>query len=91
MFAVGSTNATLLFFLKSILFIFRDRVRQGEREGEKHQCVFASHAPPTEDQAATQACTLTENPTGGLLIYRLALNPLSHSSQGPFIILYKGF
>ena len=34
------------FFLK-ILFIFRDGGREGERG--KHQCVFASHATPTED------------------------------------------
>ena len=34
-----------------VLFIFRDREREGEREGEKHQCVVASCAPPTEDLA----------------------------------------
>ena len=38
------------FFLKS-LFIFRQRGREGEREGEKHQCVVASHKPPTRDLA----------------------------------------
>ena len=32
------------YFLK-ILFIFRERVREGEREGEKHQCVVASRVP----------------------------------------------
>ena len=31
------------------LFIFRERGREGEREGEKHQC--ASCAPPTGDLA----------------------------------------
>ena len=30
---------------------FRQRGREGEREGEKHQCVVASHAPPTGDLA----------------------------------------
>ena len=39
-----------MFFLKT-LFIFRDRGREGEREGEKHQCVVASHVPPTGDLA----------------------------------------
>ena len=34
-----------------ILFIFRQRGRDGERKGEKHQCVVASHAPPTGDLA----------------------------------------
>ena len=33
---------------KKILFIyFWQRGREGEREGAKHQCVVASHAPPT--------------------------------------------
>ena len=31
------------------LFIFRERGRKGEREGEKHQCVAASCVPPTGD------------------------------------------
>ena len=30
----------------------------------------------------TQACALTGNQTRDPLVYRLALNPLSHSSQG---------
>ena len=33
------------------LFIFRERRRKGEREGQKHQCVVASHMPPIEDLA----------------------------------------
>ena len=35
-------------FLKSFyLFAFRGRGKEEEREGEKHQCVVASHTPPT--------------------------------------------
>ena len=37
--------------------------REGEREGEKHQCVVASHAPPLGTWPATQACALTRNRT----------------------------
>ena len=33
------------------LSIFRERERKGERQGEKHQCVFASHTPPAGDLA----------------------------------------
>ena len=33
-------------FLKKILFIFRQREREGEREGENHQCVVAPCSPP---------------------------------------------
>ena len=40
-----------LIFLKIFLFILRERGREGEKEGEKHQCVVASHAPPTGDLA----------------------------------------
>ena len=40
-----------LFFKRFYLFISRERVREGEREGEKHQCVVASHVPPTGDLA----------------------------------------
>ena len=74
------------FFFKNIfkrfyLFIFRQKGRQGERKGEKHQCVVASHALPTGD-LATQACALTGNWTSDPLVLRLALNPLSHTSQG---------
>ena len=32
-------------------FFFRQRGREGEREGEKHQCVVAFHTPPTGDPA----------------------------------------
>ena len=33
------------------LLIFRERGREGERDGEKHQCVVAFRAPPTGDLA----------------------------------------
>ena len=47
---VSSPESAGLHFLKRFyLFIFRQR--KGEREGEKHQCVVASHAPPTGDLA----------------------------------------
>ena len=39
-----------IFFLK-ILFIFRKRLREREREGEKHQRVVASRTFPTGDLA----------------------------------------
>ena len=36
-------------------FIYFQRGREGETEGEKHQCVVASHAPPTGDLAHNPA------------------------------------
>ena len=39
------------FSHKKILFNFRKRGREGEKEGEKHKCVVASHVPPSRDLA----------------------------------------
>ena len=53
-----------IFFLKKrfYLFIYRERGWEGEREGEKHQCVVASHAPPTGDLACNPGmCTDRES------------------------------
>ena len=40
------------FLFKRFLFILRERGREGEREGEKHQCVVASHTSPSGDLAS---------------------------------------
>ena len=40
-----------LVFIRFYLFTFGEREREGEREGEKHQCVVASHVPLTGDLA----------------------------------------
>ena len=32
--------------------MFREKGREGEREGENHQCVVASHEPHTGDMAS---------------------------------------
>ena len=39
------------FFKRLYLFIFREKGMEEERDGEKPQCVVASHAPPTGDLA----------------------------------------
>ena len=74
------------FFLIFNLFI--ERGREGEGEGERQQGVGASQAPPTADLTwpATQACALTGNGTRDPPVLRLALNPLSHTSQGNNIL-----
>ena len=35
----------IYFFKDSIYLLFREGGKEGEREGEKHQCVIASHSP----------------------------------------------
>ena len=66
------------FIFLKIAFIHFYREGEREREGEKHQCVVASHVPPTGHLAHNSGCALTGNQTGD----PLALNPLSHTSQG---------
>ena len=78
----------ILFFKGFCLFIFRERGREGEREGEKHQCVVASHTPRNGTWPATQACALTGNRTrdsSGLP----ALNPLSYTIQGIYFVFKR--
>ena len=68
-------------FLKRLyLFIFRERRKEGDREGEKYQYVVASYMTPTGDLACNPGmCPDWESnllPFG----HRPELNPLSHTS-----------
>ncbi|KAF6109587.1 hypothetical protein HJG60_010847 [Phyllostomus discolor] len=65
-----------------------ERVREGETEGEKYQCVLASRTPPAGDLACNPGvCPDWELNTDALL-HGLALNQLSHISQGDHSILF---
>ena len=41
----------LFIYFRDFIYLFLERGREGERKGEKHQCVVASRAPPTGDPA----------------------------------------
>ena len=41
------TSRHCLWDVGGIFYLFLERGREGEREGEKHPCVVASCAPPT--------------------------------------------
>ena len=60
---LSSAHSLLKKKKRFYLFIFRHREREGERQGEKHQCVVASHtpAPSLGTRPATQTCALTGN------------------------------
>ena len=64
-----------------IYFIFREKVGEGEKEGDKHQCVVDSHTPLSRDLTHNQSMCpdweLNRRP-----VFRTALSPLSHTSQG---------
>ena len=82
-----------LFFFFKILFIFRERGREGEREGEKHLCEreTSSHCllhTPTQDLACNPGMCPDGNQTGNLLVWRRTTpNLLSHTSQGLFLYI----
>ena len=75
------------FFEKDFIYLFLEREREGEREGEKHEWVIAFHTPPTGDLAHNPGMCpdreLNQWPSG----LQPMLNPLSHTSQGWFYIL----
>ena len=84
----SSVCPQFLSFLKKrfYLFILRGTGKEGEREGEKHQCVVASCRPPAADLAGNPDMCPEENWTGDLLFHRPELSPLSHTSQGLFLV-----
>ena len=71
-----------MHYFKKDVFIFRERGREREREGEKHHCVVASRAPPTGDLAHNPGMCPDWESNHDHLVHRPALNPLSYTSQG---------
>ena len=76
----------LLHFLKKILFLERGKGRRN-RGRETSMCErYINRLSLAHSQLGTwpttQACSLTGNQTGDLLVCRLAHNPRSHTSQG---------
>ena len=84
---ISHSGFNLHLSLFKYLFIFREKERKGEREGEKHQMCkrYIDQVPLARPQLgtwpATQACALTKDRTSDLSVHRLPLNPLSHTSQ----------
>ena len=78
----------LNIFLK-ILFIYIQREGKRERKKERNTSVWL---PLTctllGTWPKTQACALTGNRTGDPLVHRLALNLLSHTSQGRILNIF---
>ena len=64
------------------MYLFLEREGKGGKEGEEHQCVVDLVRPLLGTWPSTQACALTGNQTGELLVLRAALSPLSYTSQG---------
>ena len=74
---------SMVIFFNIYLFLERGEGSEKKRESNINVLLplvcFLLGTWPT-----TQACALTGNLTGDSLVHRLALNPLSHTSQGQF-------
>ena len=68
-----------VIFLRFYLFIFRDRVREGEREGEKHQCVVVSQVPRTGNLACNPSMYPDWESNQKHFGSQPTLNPLSYT------------
>ena len=77
-------NQLILFKKVFYFFIFRERGREGERDGEKHQRVVVSRAPPTGDLAHNPGkCPNWESSQRPFALLSL----LSHTSQCSYILI----
>ena len=64
-----------------IYIYLREQGRVGER-GRETSVWLPLECPLLGTRPTTQACALTGNRTSDTLLLRLALDPLSHTSQG---------
>ena len=74
-------NVSLYIFLKILLIFFSERGREGEREGEKHQCVVASHVAPTGDLTCNPGMCPDWELNRRHFGSQPMLDPLSYTSQ----------
>ena len=71
-----------IYLFLNILFIFKEKGREGEREGKKHQCVVAAHVAPTGDLACNPGMCPDQESNQLHFDSQPELNPLSYTSQG---------
>ena len=73
---------TFILFFKYSIYLFLERGKEREREGEEHQFVVASHAPPTGDLVHNPGMCpdweLNQQPFGS----QAHAQSLSYTSQG---------
>ena len=88
-FSIAFFSNTFSDFLKKyFIYLFSERGEGREKERERNISVWLPLTPPLLGTwPATQTCALTGNRTGDPSVCRWALNPLSDTSQGPFLTL----
>ena len=79
----------MCLFKKYFIYLFLERGEGKEKERERNINVWLPLVPLSGGPTwpTTQACAQTGNLTGDPLVCRPTLNPLSHTSQGQFVLL----
>ena len=73
---------TDISFLKDFIYLFLERGEGREKKRERNGNVWLPlMCPLLGTWLTTQACALTGDRNGDLLVRRLGLNPLSHTSH----------
>ena len=76
-----------MLFFKDLIYLFLEREEVREKERERNIDVWLPLVhPPLGTWPATQACALTGNRTSDPLVHQPALNLLSHTSQGQYVL-----
>ena len=81
------------YFFKDLIYLFSERGEGRGKERERNIDVWEQHllvvscSPPTGDLAHSTSMCSDRDWNSELLVHRLVLNPLSHTSQG-FILFY---
>ena len=83
----GSPSLFFVFVGFFFFFFFLERGREEEREEEKHECVVASHTPPTGALACNPGICSDWESNHNPLLLSVALNPLNHTSWGLWFLL----
>ena len=77
------TFVFISFFKRFYLFLESGEGKEKERERNINVWLPLTH-PLLGTWTATQVCALTGNRTSDPLVHGVAVNPLSHTSQGAF-------
>ena len=77
----------LIYFSDFIYLLLETGEGREEGKGRNINVWLPLTRPLQGTQTATQECALTEYLTDDLLVHRLALNPLSHTSQGRIVLI----
>ena len=78
---------SFFFFFKDFIYLFLETGERREKEKERNVNVWLPlTCHPFGTGPATQVCAFTGNQTRDPLVHRPALNPISHTSQGDFLI-----